>query len=157
MQSTLFWERVRAFEADLIFGDVEDAAEIVSDYEQNDIAYKLFIKRLTAADGNTKYLFAMTSLQPVSEAVGVMRHYYGYVIVGSVLLAVLATFYYVRRIARPLLRLNEVTQPSMRIKSMPICSYRFTGTRTPIRTYPKRKPSTITPTPDGSPRLCRAT
>lgn len=106
----LFWERVRAFQADLLYGDVEQVSDLVQDYEANGVAYKLFVRRLARGDGSTGYVFAMTSLQPVNEAVGVMRQYYGYVIVGSVLLALLASFYYARRIANPLLRFNEVTQ-----------------------------------------------
>src|SRR5690606_7385453 len=65
----LFLERVKTFQADLLYGDVEDqAADTVLDYEENNVPYKIFVKRLPIQDGSTEYLFAMTSLQPVNEA-----------------------------------------------------------------------------------------
>lgn len=106
----LFLERVKAFQADLLYGDVGGKTDTVIDYEENNVPYKIFVKRLTDRTGNDAYLFAMTSLQPVNEAEGVMRHYYGYFALGTLLLVLLASFYYARRIARPLLRMNEATQ-----------------------------------------------
>ncbi|MBP1996743.1 sensor histidine kinase [Paenibacillus eucommiae] len=106
----LFLERVKAFQADLLYGDFSGKTDIISDYEENNVPYKIFVKRLTDRTGNTEYLFAMTSLQPVNEAAGVMRHYYGYIVLGSFLLVLLVSFYYARRIARPMLRMNEATQ-----------------------------------------------
>ncbi|XID94918.1 ATP-binding protein [Paenibacillaceae bacterium WGS1546] len=106
----LFLERVKAFQADLLYGDIGENADTVIDYEENNVPYKIFVKRLTDPTGEAEYLLAMTSLQPVSEAAGVMRHYYGYIALGALLLVLLASFYYARRIARPLLRMNEATQ-----------------------------------------------
>lgn len=106
----IFWERVRTFQADLLYGDLEATHDVVQDFAENDISYKIFVQPLTGSNDSVQYVFAMTSLQPVNEAVDVMRQFYGYIIAGSVLLAVLASFYYARRIADPLLRLNEVTQ-----------------------------------------------
>ncbi|MBB6732362.1 sensor histidine kinase [Cohnella zeiphila] len=106
----LFLERVKAFQADLLYGDFSGKTDTIADYEENNVPYKIFVKRLTDRTGNAEYLIAMTSLQPVNEAAGVMRHYYGYIALGTLLLVLLAAFYYSRRIARPLLRLNEATQ-----------------------------------------------
>jgi signal transduction histidine kinase len=106
----LFLERVKAFQADLLYGDISGSTDTVRDYEENNVAYKIFVKRLTERSGQSEYLFAMTSLQPVNEATGVMRHYYGYIGLGTLLLVMLASFYYARRIARPLLRMNDATQ-----------------------------------------------
>lgn len=106
----LFWERVKAFQADLLYGDVGDEANFVIDYEDNDIPYKIFVERVTNEVGNTNYLFAMTSLQPVNEAVGIIGHYYVYIFAGALLLVLLLSFYYSRGIAGPLLRMNEATQ-----------------------------------------------
>lgn len=106
----LFLEQVKAFQAALLYGEMSDKTDTIRDYEENNIPYKIFVKRLTNPKGNTEYLFAMTSLQPVSEAAGVMRHYYGYIALGSFLLILLASFYYARGIARPMLRMNEATQ-----------------------------------------------
>ncbi|MFS0726052.1 ATP-binding protein [Paenibacillus sp. 1P07SE] len=106
----LLLERIKAFQADLLFGDVSPTDEVILDYEENNIPYKVFITPTTDRSGDAGFQFAMTSLQPVDEVVGVARQYYGYVVTGTLLLVLLASYYYARRIARPLLRMNEATQ-----------------------------------------------
>jgi signal transduction histidine kinase len=106
----LFLERVKAFQADLLYGDYAEQTSTITDYKENDMDYKIFVERVIDQTGNPAYLFAMTSLQPVNEAAEVMRSYYGYIIAGTLLLVLLASFYYSRRIAAPLLRMNDMTQ-----------------------------------------------
>lgn len=108
----LLLERVKAFQADLLYGDLKDSnnANQAIDYEENHVDYKIFVDRIQDRDGNLAYLFAMTSLQPVSEAAGMIKDYYVYIIIATLLLAVLASFYYSRQIARPLLRINRTTR-----------------------------------------------
>ncbi|MBW5467067.1 HAMP domain-containing protein [Brevibacillus formosus] len=106
----LFLERVKAFQADLLYGDVVEQTSAITDYKENNIDYKIFVERVTDQTGKPAYLFAMTSLQPVNEAAGIMRSYYGYIIAGTLLLVLLASFYYSRRIAAPLLRMDNMTQ-----------------------------------------------
>ncbi|MGF9909662.1 sensor histidine kinase [Brevibacillus porteri] len=106
----LFLERVKAFQADLLYGDYVEQTSTITDYKENDMEYKIFVERVTDQTGNPTFLFAMTSLQPVNEATEVMRSYYGYIIAGTLLLVLLASFYYSRRIAAPLLRMNDMTQ-----------------------------------------------
>src|SRR5690606_28164217 len=101
----LFLERVKAFQADLLYGDFNPDDQVVLEYEENNVPYKIFVNPLLGPDGSQEYLFAMTSLQPVNEAAEVARHYYGYIVLGTLLLVLLASFYYARRIARPLLRM----------------------------------------------------
>lgn len=96
--------------ADILYGDVAFDGDIVKDHIENDVPYKIFVKRLTDGAGNTEYIFAMTSLQPVHEAVAVMHRYYVYVVAGSLLLVLLASFYFAGNIANPLLRINDVTR-----------------------------------------------
>lgn len=107
----LFLDRIKAFQADLLYGDYKGSVNEsqVLDYEENHVNYKIFVDRIELA-GKPAYIFAMTSLQPVSEAVGVMQDYYGYILIATLLLVLLASFYYSRRIARPLLRINRTTQ-----------------------------------------------
>ncbi|GIQ70400.1 sensor histidine kinase [Xylanibacillus composti] len=105
----LFLDRVKAFQADLLYGDYADQTNTLTDYEVNDIAYKIFVERVDQT-GPPAYLFAMTSLQPVNEATEVMRSYYGYIVIGTLLLVVLASLYFSRRIAAPLLRIDTMTQ-----------------------------------------------
>ncbi|NQF13080.1 HAMP domain-containing protein [Brevibacillus sp. HB1.3] len=106
----LFLERVKAFQADLLYGDVVEQTSTITDYQENNIDYKIFVERVTDQTGKPAYLFAMTSLQPVNEATEIMRIYYSYIIAGTLLLVLLASFYYSRRIAAPLLRMDDMTQ-----------------------------------------------
>lgn len=106
----LLLDRVKAFQADLLYSDYENQPSTVLDYEENDIDYKIFVEHADEKAGEPAYLFAMTSLQPVSEAVEILRAYYGYIVVGTLLLVLLASFYFSRRIAAPLLRIHTTTQ-----------------------------------------------
>jgi signal transduction histidine kinase len=108
----LFLDRIKAFQADLLYGDYDHTANTnqTVDYEENHVNYKIFLDRIKDHDGNPAYLFAMTSLQPVNEAAGMIKDYYVYIIIATLLLVLLASFYYSRQIARPLLRINRTTQ-----------------------------------------------
>ncbi|RED75148.1 sensor histidine kinase [Cohnella phaseoli] len=108
----LFLDRIKAFQADLLYGDFKDAtnASQIVDYEENHANYKIFVDRIQDRDGNPTYLFAMTSLQPVNEAAGMIQDYYVYIIIATLLLVLLASFYYSRQIARPLLRINRTAR-----------------------------------------------
>lgn len=108
----LFLERIKAFQADLLYGDFKEGANAkqIIDVEENHVNYKIFVDRTQDSDGNPAYLFAMTSLQPVNEAVGIIKDYYVYIVIVTLLLALLASFYYSRQIARPLLRINRTTR-----------------------------------------------
>jgi len=113
----LFLDRIKAFQADLLYGDIDHTANTnqTVDYEENHVNYKIFVDRIKDHDGNPEYLFAMTSLQPVSEAAGMIKDYYVYIIIATLLLVLLASFYYSRQIARPLLRINRTTQQMTRL------------------------------------------
>ncbi|WP_405116160.1 HAMP domain-containing sensor histidine kinase [Paenibacillus sp. FSL K6-1217] len=108
----LFLDRIKAFQADLLYGDFKEGANAkqIIDVEENHVNYKIFVDRTQDSDGNPAYLFAMTSLQPVNEAVGIIKDYYVYIVIVTLLLALLASFYYSRQIARPLLRINRTTR-----------------------------------------------
>lgn len=106
----LFLEQIKSFQADLLYGEFTEKGNAVIDYAENNVPYKIFVNQRRDGSGAPYYLFAMTSLQPVNEAAGVMRNYYIYIGFGALLVVALVSFYYARRIARPLLRVNEVTQ-----------------------------------------------
>lgn len=108
----LFLDRIKAFQADLLYGDYDSGANPsqIIDFEENHVNYKIFVDRIDERNGKAAYLFAMTSLQPVNEAAAMMQDYYVYIIIATLLLVLLASFYFSRRIARPLLRMNETTQ-----------------------------------------------
>ncbi|WNS43087.1 HAMP domain-containing sensor histidine kinase [Paenibacillus sp. MMS20-IR301] len=106
----LFLEQIKAFQAKLLYDEFPEQDNTVMDYTTNDVPYKIIVNRHTDSSGAPFYLFAMTSLQPVNEAAGVMRQYYLYIAIVALLLVALVSLYFSRRLARPLLRVNQVTQ-----------------------------------------------
>ncbi|MES5939321.1 MULTISPECIES: ATP-binding protein [unclassified Bacillus cereus group] len=105
-------DRIKQFQVDLLldqkFNDVTSIE--IRDYEENDIKYKLLIKPTKDAEGKINYIFAMTSLQPVDEAVQMIKDYYVYLIIFVLILIVLISFYYSKKIAKPLLQINDTTK-----------------------------------------------
>ncbi|EOO25110.1 two component system histidine kinase [Bacillus cereus VD133] len=105
-------DRIKQFQVDLLldqkFNDVTSTE--IMDYEENDIKYKLLIKPTKDVEGKTNYIFAMTSLQPVDEAVQMIKDYYVYLIIFVLILIVLISFYYSKKIAQPLLQINDTTK-----------------------------------------------
>ncbi|GIN72692.1 two-component sensor histidine kinase [Bacillus sp. J14TS2] len=109
--NTLFMDKVKDFQASLLLkpNPTMDQSIQVEDIEQNNIQYKILIKPLSI-DGHRSYLIAMTSLQPVDEAVQMVKEYYIYLIVFVMLLVLLASFYYSKKIASPLLKINQTAK-----------------------------------------------
>ncbi|KQX68081.1 MULTISPECIES: ATP-binding protein [unclassified Paenibacillus] len=110
--NSLFLDRIKDFQANLLFNESKtnlDSPQIL-DFTQNDVKYKLFIDPINDQTGITGYIFSMTSLQPVDEAVQMLKDYYVYMIALVVILIILAALYYSRKIARPLLKMNETTK-----------------------------------------------
>ena len=105
-------ESIREFQTELLLNGNQktyNSLQII-DYEKNDIKYKLLIKSIQEKDGSFTYIFAMASLQPVDEAVQMVKDYYIYIIGFVVVLIFLASFYYSKQIAKPLLRINDTTK-----------------------------------------------
>jgi len=111
-KNTLFLESIKEFQADLLLNENKDNNDAlrINDYEKNDIKYKLLIKPIKEKDGSLTYIFAMASLQPVDEAVQMVKDYYVYIIAFVLVLTLLASFYYSKQIAKPLLRINDTTK-----------------------------------------------
>ncbi|EJR91847.1 sensor histidine kinase [Bacillus cereus] len=108
----VFIDRIKQFQVDLILNQQPSniTSTEIMDYEENDIKYKLLLKPTIAADGKANYIFAMTSLQPVDEAVQMIKDYYVYLIIFVLILIVLISFYYSKKIAKPLLHINDTTK-----------------------------------------------
>ncbi|HDR8244585.1 TPA: HAMP domain-containing protein, partial [Bacillus cereus] len=108
----LFMESIREFQAELLLNGAEQTYNFLQiiDYEKNDIKYKLLIKQIQEKDGSFTYIFTMASLQPVDEAIQMVKDYYIYFIGFVVVLILLASFYYSKQIAKPLLRINDRTK-----------------------------------------------
>ncbi|PEY47963.1 sensor histidine kinase [Bacillus cereus] len=105
-------DRIKQFQVDLLLNQKSNdvTSTEIMDYEENDIKYKVLIKPTKDAGGKTNYIFAMTSLQPVDEAVQMIKDYYVYLIIFVLILIVLISFYYSKKIAKPLLQINDTTK-----------------------------------------------
>lgn len=111
-RNRVFIDRIKQFQVDLILNQKSSniiPTEIM-DYEENDIKYKLLIQSTKDEEGKTNYIFAMTSLQPVDEAVQMIKGYYIYLVIFVLILIVLISFYYSKKIAKPLLQINDATR-----------------------------------------------
>ena len=111
-KNNLFLDNIKEFQADLLLKEsnqIQYATQIM-DYEKNDIKYKLLIKPIKEKDGSVAYIYAMASLQPVDEAVQMVQDYYIYIVAFVVVLIFLASFYYSKQIAKPLLKINDTTK-----------------------------------------------
>ena len=109
--NSLFMDRINEFQTSLLLNknNQYDTFQIL-DYEQNEIKYKLFIDPVTDKNGEINYIFSMASLQPVDEAAQMVKDYFGYIIAFVIILTLLASFYYSLKIARPLLKINNITR-----------------------------------------------
>jgi len=105
----LFIERIKQFQANLILNENHNSDVKKIDYEENNIKYKILISPIKDAAGETTYIFSMTSFQPVDEAVQMLQNYYIYLIIFVLFLIVLVSFYYSKKIAKPLLQINDTT------------------------------------------------
>ncbi|KPU57749.1 MULTISPECIES: sensor histidine kinase [Bacillus] len=111
-KNSLFLDSIKEFQTDVLLKEsnqIEYSTKTM-DYEKNDIKYKLLIKPMKEKDGSITYIYAMASLQPVDEAVQMVQDYYIYIIAFVVVLIFLASFYYSKQIAKPLLKINDTTK-----------------------------------------------
>ncbi|MEK5175778.1 HAMP domain-containing sensor histidine kinase [Heyndrickxia sp. FSL W8-0496] len=124
-------DRIKQFQVNLIFNENRYSKAEIMDYEENNIHYKIFISPIKDMNGETTYIFAMTSLQPVDEAVQMLGGYYIYLIIFVLLLIVLASFYFSKKIAKPLLKINDTTYKMANLdfsETIPITSKDEIGT-----------------------------
>jgi signal transduction histidine kinase len=71
---------------------------------------QMFVKPVIQRGEITEFVFAMTSLQPVNEAMLVLKDYYVYAFIIVFIVIILLSFYYSKIIAKPLIKINEVTK-----------------------------------------------
>ncbi|KAI7249006.1 hypothetical protein KC345_g11789, partial [Hortaea werneckii] len=79
--------------------------------EWSGVEYAILIQPLPqeqALDGG-RYLFSMTSLQPVGEAVGVLKQYFVYAAPVIIVLVIALSLFYSRIVSRPLVMLNRLS------------------------------------------------
>ncbi|QGQ99751.1 sensor histidine kinase [Paenibacillus psychroresistens] len=68
----------------------------------------VFAKPVTKDDGTSEYVFAISSLQPVGEAVDVMKNYYIYGFLVALILIAAMALLFSKIITKPLIKMNQV-------------------------------------------------
>ncbi|MFS0673554.1 sensor histidine kinase [Ornithinibacillus sp. 179-J 7C1 HS] len=106
----LFLERIKQFQIDLIVNGNPATVSNEFEYEENGINYRILIDQEEDRNGETIYFFTMASLQPINEAVEMMEDYYVYIIIAVIILTLLVSFYYSRKITSPLLKINNTAK-----------------------------------------------
>ena len=71
------------------------------------VQYAVLIQSLTGSKNDDRYLFVMTSLQPVGEAVEILMQYFVYLAPIILVLIIILSFIYSRIVSRPLVTLNR--------------------------------------------------
>ena len=104
--NSLFMDRINEFQTSLLLSKNNNQYNTfkILDYEQNDIKYKLFIDPVKDKNGEMNYIFSMASLQPVDEAVQMVKDYFVYIIAFVFILTFLASFYYSIKIAKTIIK-----------------------------------------------------
>ncbi|MBJ8080336.1 HAMP domain-containing protein [Bacillus cereus group sp. N14] len=74
------------------------------------IKNSIFVKPIVENGKITEYAFAIASLQPVNEAMLVLKDYYVYALIIVFLVIILLSFYYSKIIVKPLIKMNRVTK-----------------------------------------------
>ncbi|RAN84141.1 HAMP domain-containing sensor histidine kinase [Bacillus sp. SRB_331] len=74
------------------------------------IKNSIFVKPIVENGKITEYAFAIASLQPVNEAMLVLKDYYVYALIIVFLVIILLSFYYSKIIVKPLIKINRVTK-----------------------------------------------
>jgi two-component system sensor histidine kinase VanS len=71
------------------------------------VDYVVLIRSLSEGNNGDRYLFVMTSLQPVGEAVGILKQYVVYLAPIILVLVIILSFIYSRIVSRPLVILSR--------------------------------------------------
>jgi two-component system sensor histidine kinase VanS len=71
------------------------------------VQYAAIIRPLTEGSAGERYLFVMTSLQPVGEAVGILKQYFVYMAPIIFVLVMVLSMIYSRIVSRPLVKLSR--------------------------------------------------
>lgn len=74
------------------------------------IKYVVIMLPLSLQKDLPQYVMAYTSLQPVDEAIEIMKQYYGYIAGAGVIALLILSFFYSKMIAQPLVTLNQAAK-----------------------------------------------
>lgn len=89
--------------------DLTNQKDIISyDYTSpsNGMSNAIFVKPLKTNNSTKETLFVMASLQPVGEAMTIMKDFYIYAFIAALVLIILLSFIYSKMISKPLISLN---------------------------------------------------
>ncbi len=104
-----FLEQVKEFQAALLADNGKPLERTEErNATENFAEYRIIIQPANE-NGSTEYIFAMTSLQPVDEAIAVIRQFYPYFFGFALLCVIVLAFVFSRWLARPLLSINQIT------------------------------------------------
>ncbi|KEK23722.1 sensor histidine kinase [Bacillus gaemokensis] len=76
----------------------------------DEVKSQIFVQPVIEKGKINEFAFAMTSLQPVDEAMLVLKDYYVYALIIVFFVIILLSFYYSKIIAKPLIKMNRVTK-----------------------------------------------
>lgn len=104
-----FLEQVKDFQTSLL-ADNAEALQGTEEFSvrENFVEYKIVAKKVIE-NGATRYIFAMTSLQPVDEAISVIQQFYPYFFGFAFLCVIFLAFLFSKWLAKPLLSINQIT------------------------------------------------
>lgn len=104
-----FLEQVKEFQAGLLADNAKPLQRTEEHSATENFAeYKIIIKPVIE-NGVTGYIFAMTSLQPVDEAISVIRQFYPYFFGFAFLCVIFLAFIFSKWLAKPLISINQIT------------------------------------------------
>ncbi|WML33501.1 HAMP domain-containing sensor histidine kinase [Clostridium sp. OS1-26] len=104
-----FLKQVKEFQTSMFINTAEPlqhAKEL--NVSENFAEYRIIIKPILE-NGRARYIFAMISLQPVDEAISIIRQFYPYFFGFSFLCVMLLAFILSKWLAKPLLSINQIT------------------------------------------------
>ncbi|MFZ7104117.1 MAG: sensor histidine kinase [Peptococcaceae bacterium] len=104
-----FLEQIKGFQAGLLADDANPLQRVEElSVIENFAEYKIMIKPVLE-NGVTGYIFAMVSLQPVDEAIAVIRQFYPYFFGFAFLWIIFLAFVFSKWLAKPLISINQIT------------------------------------------------
>lgn len=101
---------VQRWEISAILGEIDRNTLTTYSFSDEKGKNQMFVKPIVQNNTITEFAFAMTSFQPVNEAMIVLKDYYVYAMIIVFLVIILLSFYYSKIIAKPLIRVNRVTK-----------------------------------------------
>ncbi|QBD77430.1 HAMP domain-containing histidine kinase [Ktedonosporobacter rubrisoli] len=106
---SFFLEQVKQFQVGLLADNAKPPQYTKELSTKENLAnYKIIIEPVVE-NGVVEYVFAMTALQPVDEAISVTWQFYPYFLGFAVLCVMLLAFIFSRHLAKPLISINRIT------------------------------------------------